>query len=188
MIRSTVPLFVLAFVASVPALASELVPVGQFHSLELRGGGDVVIAPGPVERVRIIEGSTRFTHIGVEPGGRLRIDSCNEECPHHYRLTIEIQSPRVPALAVGGGGTISVAPGFAFETSLDAAVNGGGKIDARSLEAGSVSAAVRGGGELLVRARSTLSGAVDGGGVVRYWGNPQVASAIRGGGSISPGY
>lgn len=188
MIRSIVPLFAFAFVASVPALANELVPVPQFHSVELRGGGDVVIVPGPTERVSIVEGSTRFTHVYVERDGGLKIDSCNANCPRPYRLRIEIESPRVPSLAVSGGGSISVAPSFAFEPRLDAAVNGGGRIDARSVEGGNVSAAVNGGGELLVRARSTLSAAVNGGGIVRYWGNPSVASAIQGGGAIRPGH
>jgi hypothetical protein len=67
-------------------------------------------------------------------------------------------------------------------------VNGGGKIDARSVEAQSVSAAVNGGGDLFVSPRSTLAAAVNGGGHIRFRGNPLVTSAIRGGGSISPGY
>lgn len=187
MTRSVVPLFALALFASVPALASELVPLPPFHSVELRGGGNVLVVPGPTERVSIIEGSSRFTRMYVDRG-ELRIDACNMDCPHLYRLRVEIQSPHVPDLAVSGGGAISVAPGFASETHLAAAVEGGGTIDARAVEAANVSAAVNGGGDLLVRASSVLSGAVNGGGIVRYWGNPQVISAIQGGGAIKPGH
>jgi hypothetical protein len=185
--RSILPLFVTAFAASAPALALENVSVPQFNAVELRGGGVVTVVRGPTERVTILEGSSQFTHMRVENSGKLRIDTCDERCPQHYRLRVEIQSPRVPILAVDGGGVINVAGGFGREGHLIAAVNGGGKIDTRAVDAGDVTAAVNGGGELLVRATSTLTGAVRGGGVVRYWGNPAVTTAIEGGGAVRPG-
>lgn len=188
MIRSTLPLFALALAISAPVLATELVPVPQFRSVELRGGGDVAIVPGPVERVTIIEGSSQFTRMYVENDGQLRIDACNERCPRNYQLRIQIQSPRVPNLAVSGGGTITTMGGYAPEGHLAVAVNGGGKIDARSVEASEVSAAVNGGGELLVRPRQSLAAAVNGGGNIRYWGHPSVSMAVRGGGNVSEGY
>ncbi|HEX3676477.1 MAG TPA: DUF2807 domain-containing protein [Sphingomicrobium sp.] len=188
MIRTILPLLALALVASVPALAGELVPTGQFDGVGLEGGGSVSIVPGPVQRVTILEGSSRFTHIYVEHGRSLRIDTCNRDCPKHYRLRVEIQSPSVPTLAVDGGGAIIIASGFAPEHRLVAAVNGGGRIDTRAVDVGDVTAAVNGGGELFVRAASKLTGAVRGGGTVRYWGNPAVTSAIEGGGSVRPGY
>jgi hypothetical protein len=177
----------MAFVAAVPALASEPIAVPHFDSVDLRGGGDVVVVPGPVERVTILEGSTQFTHIYVEHGRNLKIDMCNGNCPRKYKLRVEIQSPRVPALAVDGGGRINVAPGFGAARDLVVAVNGGGQIDTRPVDAEAVTAAVNGGGQLLVRARSALTGAVRGGGLVRYWGNPAVTSAIDGGGAIQRG-
>jgi hypothetical protein len=163
------------------------VPVPQFRAVELRGGGAVTIVPGPTERVTILEGSSRTTRIRVEEEGKLRIDTCIEQCPPLYRLRVEIQSPRVPNLAVDGGGHIGVQGNFAPQSHLAAAVNGGGRIDARSIEAQSVSAAVNGGGELLVRAHSALAAAVNGGGAIRYWGNPIVTTAVRGGGAVRPG-
>jgi hypothetical protein len=188
MVRSILPIFVLALAASVPAVADEIVPVPQFQGVQLRGGGEVVIVPGPAERVRILEGSSRFTHIYVDRQRTLKIDVCNENCPQLYRLRVEIQSPRVPTLAVDGGGTMSVASGFGPEREITMAVNGGGRIDTRAVDASDVTAAVNGGGELFVRAASNLTGAVHGGGTIRYWGNPQVTSAIAGGGSVRPGY
>ena len=188
MVRSIYPLFAVALMAAAPALAGEVVPVPYFNAVGLRGGGDVVIVPGPVERVTILEGSSRFTRIYVEHQGSLRIDACDGPCPPFYRLRIEIESPRVPVLAVDGGGTMSVAPGFAPERHLVAAVNGGGRIDTRAVATADVTAAVNGGGELLVGAASSLTGAVRGGGDIRYLGNPVVTSAIEGGGSIRPGY
>lgn len=186
MIRSLVPLFAMALVASVPAVASELVPVPHFDAVELRGGGNVTVVPGP-ERVTIVEGSSRFTRVYVDRKGSLKIDVCNDECPHNYRLTVEIRSPRVPVMAVNGGGAIDVAGGFGGQRSLTLAVNGGGRIDTRAVDASDVTAAVNGGGQLFVRARSGLTGAVRGGGTIRYWGDPEVTSVIDGGGSIRPG-
>jgi hypothetical protein len=186
--RSLLPLFAIVLAVSAPAVATEVVPLPHFDSVELRGGGAVTVVPGPAERLTILEGSSRITRVHVERGGQLIIETCNGDCPHSYRLNIEIQSPRVPDLAVNGGGRIGTSSGFAPQRQLSAAVNGGGRIDARSLDASSVAASVNGGGELLVRAIKTLSGAVNGGGHVTYWGNPQVTTAIQGGGSVRPGY
>jgi hypothetical protein len=186
--RPILPLFAAALAVSAPALATEIVPVPQFRSVELRGGGVVTVVPGPAQRVTILEGSSQFTRVRVGRDGQLRIDTCTEQCPRVYRLRVEIQSPRVPDLAVNGGGLISTTGTFRPQSQLSAAVNGGGKIDARSIEATNVSAAVNGGGDLMVRPRSVLSAAINGGGHVRYWGNPAVSSAIHGGGAVSPGY
>ena len=186
--RSLLPLFAASLVATAPALATEVVPLAQFRSVELRGGGAITVVPGPAQRVTILEGSSQVTRMSVDREGELRVDTCDQHCPPAYRLRIEIQSPRAPSLAVDGGGIINAADGFAPETHFAAAVNGGGRIDARSVEATEVSAAVNGGGEVLVHARSALSAAINGGGHVRYWGNPAVSSAIRGGGSVNRGY
>jgi len=184
---STLPLFVLALAISAPVLAAETIPVPQFRSVQLRGGGVVTVVPGPVQRATIVEGSSQFTRMHVDYDGKLIIDTCNERCPPVYRMRVVVETPRVPDLAVNGGGQITTAGGFRPESDLSAAINGGGRIDARSVDAVSVSAAVNGGGELLVRARSSLSAAVNGGGHIRYWGKPDVAMAVHGGGAVSPG-
>ncbi|HEX6783066.1 MAG TPA: DUF2807 domain-containing protein [Sphingomicrobium sp.] len=186
--RSTLPLFTAVLLISVPAFADEVIPVGAFQSAELRGGGNVTVVPGPAQRVTIVEGSSRFTRITVDRDRQLRIDTCNEACPQQYRLRIVIQSPQVPALAVRGGGQITTAAGFGPQQHLAVAVNGGGKIDARTIDVGSVSAAVNGGGDLFVRPRASLAAAVNGGGHVRYWGSPALTTAVHGGGSVSAGY
>jgi hypothetical protein len=186
--RSTIPLFLFALAASAPAVAQEMVPLPYFDSVELRGGGSVMIVPGPAERVTILNGSTQFTSFRMERDRQLKIDACNVRCPEHYRLVVRIESPRVPALAVAGGGTITTAPGFRPQGNLAAAVRGGGRIDARALDAAEVAAAVDGGGDLFVRAGSSLAASVNGGGAIRYWGNPTVAISTRGGGSVERGY
>jgi len=185
--QSILPLFVVALAASAPALAAEVVPVPHFNAVELRGGGQVTLREGPVQRVTILDGSTQFTSFRMERDSKLRIDACNERCPHQYRLRVLIESPRIPrTLAVSGGGTITATSG-SVERELTLAVSGGGVIDTRAINVADVTAAVNGGGQLLVRAASRLTGAVHGGGTVRYWGNPEVTSAIQGGGNVRPG-
>jgi Putative auto-transporter adhesin, head GIN domain len=185
--RSLIPLFAMAFAASAPALAAEVVPVPEFRSVQLRGGGEILLRPGPVQRVTLLEGSSQITRFRVRQDGKLQIDVCNGRCPRHYRLRIEIHSPRVPDAAISGGGSIRAAGGFARQSHLSAAVNGGGAIDLRAVDARDVSAAVNGGGKIEVRPRRSLSAAVNGGGAVRYWGNPQVHMAVHGGGTVQPG-
>lgn len=185
---SMVPLFAVAVIMSMPAVADEIVPVPAFRSAELVGGGVVTVVPGPAQRVTIVEGTSRISRLSVDRDGQLRIDTCQDKCPRDYRLRVVIQSPNVPALAVQGGGVISTAAGFRPQRELAVAVHGGGKIDARSVEAATVAAAVNGGGDVLVRPRASLTAAVNGGGHVRYVGNPAVTTAIHGGGSVSAGY
>ena len=177
-------LFVLATLAATPALAAELVHVPRFQSVELRGGGDVSIRPGSVQRVTLVEGSRQFTSFRVERNGSLKIDACNAQCPRNYSLRIEIESPSVPAVAIRGGGEIVAASGFGPQPELSAAIMGGGEINVRSVRAATVSAAINGGGTIHAGPSSSLSVAVNGGGSVRYSGNPQLNTAIVGGGSV----
>jgi len=181
------PAAVAAVAFAAPAFGAEVVPVPQFHSVQLQGGGVVTVVPGPTERVTIVEGSSQYTRMRVEREGRLRIDTCDVRCPQMYRLRVEIQSPFVPDLAINGGGVIETKGGFRSQSSLSVAINGGGHIDARAVEASSVSAAVHGGGRILVRARSNLSAAVNGGGLVNFWGNPSLSTAVHGGGAVLRG-
>jgi hypothetical protein len=183
--RILLPVVVAAALAlPVQTHAAETVPVPAFRSIDLRGGGDVTIVPGPVQRVTIVAGSSRFTHIYLAKEGQLRIDACNRQCPRNYPLQIRIESPSMPSVAIAGGGTIVAARGFAPQHQLWAAIKGGGTIDVRSVQANDVSAAVSGGGTIFVRPRATLSAAVQGGGDIRYSGNPQVSMAVSGGGDV----
>ncbi|CAA9512163.1 MAG: hypothetical protein AVDCRST_MAG44-1450 [uncultured Sphingomonas sp.] len=184
--RSILPLFAAVFAVSAPALAVEQVPVSGFRSVELRGGGEVTVRPGPVQRVTILEGSSLVSHIYLVRDRKLRIDVCNGRCPLRYRLRVEIQSPNAPDVAISGGGSIRAAGGFAPQRDMSAAVHGGGIIDVRSVPVANVSAAVHGGGQIFVQPMGSLSAAVMGGGQVRYAGNPQVSMAVHGGGLVRP--
>ncbi|HUO89916.1 MAG TPA: DUF2807 domain-containing protein [Rhizomicrobium sp.] len=170
-----------------PVFASEVVPLGHFSGVGLRGGGHVVLRPGSEQRVTILKGSTQFTRFHVEPGGGLQIDACYQSCPEHYDLEVVIVSPELDAIAVEGGGAIVADSGFPDQDQLSVAVNGGGSIDVRQMPAGSVSAAVNGGGRIKTAPKGALNAAINGGGHITYWGNPQVNEAVRGGGVVDRG-
>ena len=181
-----------AFIAEAMLLAAahaEPVSVPPFRSVELRGGGHVFLRHGAEQRVVLLKGSTRYTHFTHERGnpGQLVVDACNEDCPPQYSLEVEIVTPTIDGVAVSGGGKIESGPGFGRQGSLAAAVEGGGDIDVRSIDAAKASAAVSGGGAIRLRAERRLEAAVDGGGDIRYWGDPAVTSAIDGGGNVSKG-
>ena len=165
--------------------AAETVPVASFDSVELVGGGDVDIVPGPVQRVTLLGGSTAYTRFLVKRDGKLRIEACNAGCPRNYPLRIRIETPQMPDVAIEGGGRIVAARGFAPVRDLAAAVSAGGTIDVRAVDAADVSAAVNAGGDIYVHARNTLNAAVNAGGDIRYSGNPQVSMAVSNGGNVS---
>jgi hypothetical protein len=184
MMRSIIPLVLLTIALPAPANASQTIAVPTFNTVELRGGGELLLVPGPVQQVILVEGSNGLTQFHVDRTGKLRIDACNGNCPRNYRLRLEIRSPHVPAVSVNGGGSIRSAAGFAPQRELAAGISGGGRIDLRTVEARTVAAGINGGGLILVRPRATLAAGVNGGGEVRYLGNPQVTTAIHGGGWV----
>ncbi|MGH6888975.1 MAG: GIN domain-containing protein [Rhizomicrobium sp.] len=176
----------LAFLAAAPALA-QTVRVAPFDSIELEGGGHVVVHYGRAQQVRIVSGSAAFTRFVTDGSRKLRIEACNRECPRHYDLQVEITTPRIEGLGVSGGGAIDSTGGFPPPRRLALGVEGGGMVDARALGAQNVDAGVDGGGVIRLRASGRLTAAVNGGGLIRYWGNPKVTQAISGGGTVERG-
>ena len=186
MVRSIIPLFAFAFVASAPALAEVPIAVPQFRSVQLQAGGDLEIVPGPAQRVTLINGSTEFTSFRMRPDGQLEIAThCDDRCPHNYDLKIQIESPTLPDVGVHAGGTIVARSGFAPQREIAAAVSAGGMIDLRAVQVDNISAAVDAGGDIYVRPRATLNAAVNAGGDIHYLGNPQVSMAVSNGGNVS---
>jgi hypothetical protein len=160
------------------------VPVAHFDSVELHGGGHVVLRYGTAERVTLVSGSTEFTHFHVEHGHTLVIDACTYDCPSHYDLQIQILTPRIDAVAIEGGGHIESLPGFPAQGAITAAIQGGGRIDLNTIAAAKGSAAVNGGGRIRIHADQHLTAAVNGGGSIGYSGNPELTTVVNGGGSI----
>src|SRR4051812_5622868 len=127
------------------ALSQTVVPVERFRAVQLRGGGHVILRPGAAQRVTLLEGSTKYTRFHVRDDGQLLIDACDENCPHQYDLEVEIVTPRIEGVAIEGGGTIESERGFGRQASIGAAIQGGGHIDIRSIDAEHADAAIDGG-------------------------------------------
>lgn len=157
-----------------------------FQSIELRGGGEVVVRPGPAQNVRLVQGDPAITRIATVDG-RLVIEKCPARCPRGYRIRVEVVTPSLDGLAVNDGGVLRVEGSFPRRPSLAVSVSHGGGLDARALPAEQVAASVSNGGIILTRAERRLSGAVSQGGRISYWGSPAVTRSVRQGGVIERG-
>lgn len=186
--------------AAQPAGAQTVIDVPQFQSLQLRAGGRVIVRHGPIQRVTLVRGSLDKTSIAVDDGSdQRRGNSTFRNAPDRlvisarpgnhrdYDLLVEIVTPDIDAVAIEGGGTIAAEGDFPDRPAFAAAITGGGRIDIRAIDANSVSAAIRGGGEISTRPETALSAAIMGGGIIRYWGEPQKSIAVQGGGSVVRG-
>ncbi|HEY1614227.1 MAG TPA: DUF2807 domain-containing protein [Rhizomicrobium sp.] len=177
------------FTLGAGAHAQTVVPAPPFSSIELEGGGHIVLKHGNTQQIRLLKGSTEFTRFIVEERnpGKLRIEACNKDCPHQYDLEIEITTPDIQGVAISGGGAIESGAGFPAQHNLSAAVEGGGRIDMRAMSVANATAAVDGGGKIMIKADDELTAAIHGGGSIRYWGSPKVTEAVEGGGEVKQG-
>ena len=167
-----------------PAAAQTPVRVGAFDSIELRGGGEVIVRFGREQRVTLVAGDPNLASIEVDRDRDLVIRPCRSSC-RNQRLRVEVVTPQLNAVAIHGGGQIRTEGAFPARGSLALAVNGGGTLDARSLRADAVAAAINGGGRIRTSPARTLAAAIRGGGAVLYTGDPRTTVSIDGGGTVS---
>lgn len=184
MIRTLLATAALAAALPLAAHAGTVVPLAHFTKVALHGGGHVVLRHGDTQQVTIVNGSMQYTSFIQPHPGELQIEACNESCPHHYDLEIEVVSPDVDSVAVADGGEIAAQGDFPKRNIINVGVREGGAIDARALRGDMVNAAVDQGGSIKVAAASTLNAAINQGGLIRYWGDPVVNQAVHEGGSI----
>jgi hypothetical protein len=173
-----------ALIAAAPGAASTPVSVPQFDSINLKGGGHVVVRHGAVQGVTLVSGNLETTRFKVTHDGTLEIDACVRSCSN-YRLEVEIVTPGLEGVGVEGGGEIRADGAFPDRDSLAIGIEGGGEIDMIAISAGAVAAGIEGGGTILASARDRLVAGIEGGGTIRYRGDPTVTSGIEGGGSVS---
>lgn len=166
-----------------PAAAQTPVNVPRFDSVELRGGGEVVVRHGSVQRVTFTASQPDQAAFEVERG-TLVIRACRRSC-RNQRLRVEIVTPRLGAAAITGGGSVQLAPGLPPRDRLALAITGGGRIDASRLRAGNVAASIKGGGIIHAGTPRALAAAIHGGGSVRYCGEPAKTVSVHGGGTVS---
>ena len=169
---------------AVPASAQTPIRVGGFDSVELRGGGEIVIRHGSQHRVTLLRGDPNLASFDVRHDGTLVIRPCRTSC-RNQRLSVEVVTPEIEGVAINGGGMIRVEGRFPQEDSFAVAINGGGNIDARAVPARSVAASINGGGLIRTHAQRSLAASIRGGGAVTYTGDPRTTVSINGGGTVS---
>jgi hypothetical protein len=170
--------------AVLPAAAQTPVSVPRFDSLELRGGGEVIVRHGPQQRVTVLRDDARQASFDVQRDGKLVIRACRSSCRQQH-LRVEIVTPDLEAVAITGGGSISGEGRFPAGRDFAAAITGGGSIDARAFPASSVAAAIHGGGRIRTAPQAHLTAAIHGGGAITYTGDPRTTVAINGGGTVT---
>ena len=155
--------------------------------LAVKGGGKVTVSPGDGYSVTVVEGGEKV--VLFRDGNALQIE-CARPCRGNITRIIEVTAPSggvMTNLAVAGGGSITIADGFDSVSELNAAVVGGGALQAFDLRATDVNAAVTGGGSIQVNVSGDLSAAIVGGGSIVYDGTPaDISRSTIGGGSIGP--
>ena len=159
---------------------------GAFSSVELRGGGEVVIRRGSTPGFVYREGDQASRPARVTDG-RLTIDPCQDRCPRGHRLKLEVTMPELNSLSVTDGGRIRAEAGFPRLPTFRAEVSQGGAIDMRALEVEALTASIAHGGVILARPRLTLDARIEQGGRINYWGSPQVRPAVQNGGVVERG-
>jgi hypothetical protein len=173
-------------VLSTTAVAQTNIPVGPFRAVELTHGGHVIVRHGPVQRVTLLTGDTRYTQVRLD-GQRLVIDKCAAKCPRGYRMQVEVITPQLSAAAVSNGGTLQIAGAFPAQAAIEAEVEQGGMVDIRAIAADAVDASVHSGGRIFTTPRETLTATIQSGGAITYWGSARVRSSVRDGGVVMRG-
>ena len=180
-------LYALALAMPAPVVAQTGVSLAPFDSVELRGGGELLLRHGPTQRVTLLKGSLDYTRVTIADGGRLVIDRCKSRCPKGYDLEIEIVTPDIAGISVADGGTIQSRGSFPRQAKIGAAVRDGGTIDIRSMSVDSVTASVEEGGIIFTMPQTALFARVVEGGIITYWGDARVESSVRRGGAVTRG-
>lgn len=165
-----------------------LLPAGEFRSIEASNGSHVVVRHGTVQRVSMIDGDTRCTHISIGSGKRLVINTSRHDCGRDYRAEVEVMTPDLSAVSVSNGGILRAVGAFPAQPAIDAQVEQGGILDIRSLPADRVDASVFSGGRIFTNCRKTLSASVESGGNITYWGDVEdLHKSVRDGGVVERG-
>lgn len=179
-------LLVAFLAASASFAAAQAIQVSSFSGVQLSDGGKVVIRYGPTQQVTLAKGSQDHTSFAID-GESLQITRCKNKCPRGYELEVEIVTPQLAAVAVRDGGTIETRGTFPQRSAIAVAVSQGGAIDVRSIDAGSVTAAIEQGGSIFATAKDALVASISHGGRITYWGNATVVSAVKEGGAVTKG-
>lgn len=188
------------------ASQSEQRQPGEFHQVELRGAGDLIVVVGPATSVTFTGDPDRLKDLKTQVhDGRLIIDrERGWDWFSQGKLKIELTTPRLDGLAIRGAGDaeLSGIKGAQLLLEIDGAgdlrasgetgmleahIKGAGDMDLSQLAARDARVSINGAGDLSVRASGALEATINGAGSIRYAGNPQpVKTRINGAGTIKP--
>ena len=164
----------------------QAVRLAPFTSIELDGGVKAVLQYGSPQRVTLLKGNGDISLITVTEE-RLVIDKCRDKCPRGYELHVEIVTPLITAISAANGGVIESRGNFPLQPAMSLAVRHGGTVDARTISANNITAAVAQGGRIFAKPQMTIVASISNGGVITYWGNAQVTSSTQHGGAVNKG-
>jgi hypothetical protein len=153
-----------------------------FDKIAVHGGGKVLVEFGDRSRASLVEPETNTRQISVEDG-TLHV-RCRRPCSDRGAQTVRVTVPSLSSIAVNAGGSVKLGKGFARTDALAVQVLAGGSIDAASLQARVVTAAVTAGGSVTVLATEQLQSRISAGGQVNYYGDPRVDAKSFAGGSV----
>jgi len=186
--------------------ASETRNVPAFSAVELAASNIVDVRVGEAQRV-VVHADDNLLHriTTTVNGGRLVIAQIPGSVEARSELRVEIQVPKLVALALSGSGIVSATgvDATAFTVTLDGSgvihaagtvqrleVSLGGSGDAQlsELRARTVHAVVGGSGRILTTATETLDASVPGSGAIIYGGAPaHVSRSVTGSGAVIGG-
>lgn len=184
--RSLVICAAVSALACAAANAATDLKLPPFSAIEARGGSQVILHRGPMQRVAVIKGDMNVASVTVV-GDKLVVQQCKNWCWHTGELVIEVTTPNaIQELTAHGGADILARGQFPRQPQLRATAHGGGDIDAKAIPVDAVVAEAHGGGDIHVQALSSLQAEAHGGGDIHYTGNPpKVQASTHGGGDVS---
>src|SRR3954454_13660548 len=80
MVRTILPAFALAALASSAALADQVISVPPFSSIELHGGGEATLRHGNRQRVVLVKGVPKIAQTEVTGDGKFLLSPCRDTC------------------------------------------------------------------------------------------------------------
>ncbi len=177
-----------------------------FHSIDLRGAGQLDVLVGPRQSVVVEASPDALTHIKTTSiNGDLVVESeAGFWAQSSGILKVRITLPKLNTLALNGAGQVSVSGLAGGSTtlvlsgageleasgavdSLTLRLNGAGRADLSRLKAVAAKVTVNGAGHAVVQATDKLEARLNGVGAIEFLGTPlALTTEINGMGRIGP--
>ncbi len=118
----------------------------NFHSIDLKANGNVVISQGTQFYVQLETDDNLMNNVVFSVSSNtLSIDSDRDICP--TKLEVNITAPDFKSLSISGSGNITKETGLQLQ-DLELSISGSGNINLDSLAAGNLSSTISGSGDI----------------------------------------